>query len=164
MNSNIFKAFHEDDELLQKTKTYINTFIRQNKPLNPNIMTKGLMNFIYDWYEKEAKKRKTKQGQDKIKAKQKEILKFFSRHSKKEIDDIFILMNLLVEAKQIIINKLNTAGHINTFLKISNGFRTTGQEGFVAIDHLTSGAVKIVDRMEFSKANFSSDIIKGWQR
>jgi hypothetical protein len=40
----------------------------------------------------------------------------------------------------------------------------TGVEGFVAIDHLTGGAVKIVDRLEFSKSNFSADIIKGWQR
>ena len=64
----------------------------------------------------------------------------------------------------MIINKMNTAGHVSTFLKTSNGFKITGVEGFVAIDHLTGGAVKIVDRMEFSKANFSADIIKGWQR
>jgi hypothetical protein len=59
---------------------------------------------------------------------------------------------------------MNQAGHISTFLRTANGFKTTGGEGFVAIDHLTGGAVKIVDRMEFSKANFSADIIKGWQR
>jgi len=39
----------------------------------------------------------------------------------------------------------------------------TGQEGFVAIDHI-GNAVKIVDRLEFSRANFSSDVIKGWER
>ena len=51
-----------------------------------------------------------------------------------------------------------------TFIKTSNGFKTTGVEGFVAIDHLKGGAVKIVDRMEFSKNNFNPEIIKGWQR
>ena len=59
---------------------------------------------------------------------------------------------------------MNQAGHINTFLKTASGFKTTGVEGFVAIDHLSGGAVKIVDRMEFSHSNFSKDILKGWQR
>ncbi len=59
---------------------------------------------------------------------------------------------------------MNTAGSISTFLKTTSGFKVTGAEGFVAIDHLTGGAVKIVDRLEFSRANFSPDIIKGWQR
>ena len=64
----------------------------------------------------------------------------------------------------MIIDKMNQAGHISTFIRTANGFRTTGVEGFVAIDHLSGGAVKIVNRMEFSKSNFSSDVIKGWQR
>ena len=64
----------------------------------------------------------------------------------------------------MIITKMNDAGHINTFLKTTSGYKVTGVEGFVAIDHLTGGAVKIVDRLEFSKSNFSADIIKGWQR
>ena len=40
----------------------------------------------------------------------------------------------------------------------------TEQEGFVAIDKVGKGAVKIVDRMQFSRANFSPEIIKGWQK
>jgi hypothetical protein len=64
----------------------------------------------------------------------------------------------------MVVNKMNEAGHLSTFLKTRNGFRVTNVEGFVAIDHLTGGAVKIVDRMEFSRSNFSADIIKGWQR
>ena len=59
---------------------------------------------------------------------------------------------------------MNKAASIKTFLKTKDGFEVTGVEGFVAIDHLTGGAVKIVDRMEFSRANFSADILKGWQR
>jgi hypothetical protein len=74
------------------------------------------------------------------------------------------LVNLLSAAKQMIINKMNQAGHISTFLRTAKGFKVTGVEGFVAIDHLSGGAVKIVDRLEFSNANFSPEIIKGWQR
>ena len=74
----------------------------------------------------------------------------------------FDLVNLLVEAKKMIIEKMNKAGHISTFLKTKTGFKTTGVEGFVAIDHLKGGAVKIVDRMEFSFNNFTA--IKAWDK
>ena len=43
-------------------------------------------------------------------------------------------------------------------------FKVTAPEGFVAIDHLSNDAVKIIDRMEFSRANFSADVIKGWEK
>ena len=39
----------------------------------------------------------------------------------------------------------------------------TGEEGYVAIDKV-GGAVKLVDRMEFSYNNFSSNILKGWDK
>ena len=51
---------------------------------------------------------------------------------------------------------------MNTFIKKKNGYEVTGVEGYVAIDKLKGGAVKLVDRMEFSSNNFSPDVIKGW--
>jgi hypothetical protein len=109
-------------------------------------------------------KKKTEAGKATQEAARKKVLKFFVDHDKTDIAQIFDLANLIVDAKNMIINKMNSAGHIKTFLKTASGFKTTGVEGFVAIDHLTGGAVKIVDRLEFSRANFSPDIIKGWQR
>jgi hypothetical protein len=53
---------------------------------------------------------------------------------------------------------------MRTFLKTKDGYEVTGQEGFVAIDHLGKNALKLVDRLQFSKANFSPEYIKGWQR
>ena len=64
----------------------------------------------------------------------------------------------------MIIKKLDSLKKINTFVKTTNGFIVTGQEGFVAIDRLKGGAVKLVDRMTFSKNNFDPNIIKGWER
>ena len=73
-------------------------------------------------------------------------------------------MNKLIEAKSMIIDKMNNASEIGTFLRTRNGFKATTPEGFVAIDKLTGGAVKLVDRLEFSRANFSTDVIKGWEK
>jgi hypothetical protein len=76
---------------------------------------------------------------------------------------MFDLMKVLVEAKGMVIDQFNKTQEIDTLLKTAKGFIVTKQEGFVAIDKLKGGAVKLVDRLEFSKANFSPEIIKGWQ-
>jgi hypothetical protein len=59
---------------------------------------------------------------------------------------------------------MNKASAIGTFVRTRNGFKVTNQEGYVAIDTLKGGAVKLVDRMEFSRMNFNDDVIKGWQK
>ena len=74
------------------------------------------------------------------------------------------LMNAIVDAKLIIINKLDRVKQIDTFVRTKNGFKVTGSEGFVAIDKSKGGAVKLVDRLEVSMNNFSSDVIKGWEK
>ena len=76
---------------------------------------------------------------------------------------MFQLQNALVDAKLIIIQKLDKLKTIGTFVRTKNGFKVTGSEGFVAIDNEGS-AVKLVDRLEFSTNNFSPDILKGWQK
>ena len=77
---------------------------------------------------------------------------------------MFDLQKVIVLAKLKLINILSKLSATETFLKTKNGFKVTGQEGFVAIDTLGGDAVKIVDRMEFSYANFSQDILKGWDK
>lgn len=153
-----------NEELNRLINTYNNTKVRAGARItNTRLHVQGLYHFIHDKYQKEIEKRKTESGKMAQEAKRKEVLKFFANHDQAEIVKIFDLVNILADAKHMVVNKMNEAGHIKTFLKTSNGFRVTGVEGFVAIDHI-GNAVKIVDRMEFSKANFSPDIIKGWQR
>ena len=95
-------------------------------------------------------------------AKRDALLEFFSTDNKANLKAIFDLQNAIVVAKLVIINKLNKVNKIDTFIKTKSGFHVTGVEGFVAIDKLKGGAVKLVDRMTFSYNNFSSDVIKGW--
>jgi len=154
-----------DEDLLLAVKTFNNSKIKKSEQIiDTKAHVRELFHHIHDKYEKEIEKRSTVAGKKAQEDKRKKILNFFAHHDQNQIVAIFDLVNVLVEAKAMIINKMNQAGHISTFLRTANGFKTTGVEGFVAIDHLTGGAVKIVDRMEFSKANFSADIIKGWQR
>jgi hypothetical protein len=165
LDAKLINAFHEDPELLILVKTYNNTKIRAGEKIsNPKAHVEGMFHYIYDKIQKEIDARKTDKAKQGLEEKRKKVLSIFSNHDKTELVKIFELTNLLVEAKHMIINKMNQAGHITTFLKTKNGFKVTGVEGFVAINKLSNNAVKLVDRMEFSTSNFSPDIIKGWEK
>lgn len=165
MSAAALNGISNDPDLLILVKTYNNSKIKANAPVSnvPEHVT-GLFNYIYDKYQGEIESRKTEKGKSAQEEKRKKIMKFFADHDKKEIEGIFELSNLLVAAKQMIIAKMNQAGHISTFIKTTDGFKVVGVEGFVAIDHLTGGAVKLVDRMEFSRNNFSAEVLKGWAK
>jgi hypothetical protein len=65
----------------------------------------------------------------------------------------------LQRAKNFLIRKLNQIQAIGHFIRTPDGFRVTNPEGYVAVDRVR-GAVKLVDRLEFSRANFQ--IAKDW--
>jgi hypothetical protein len=152
----------QNPDLMLLVKTFGNSKIRAGEKItDTSKYVTELFNYIH---EKLEPKQKTEKGKAAGEEKRKKIMAFFANHDKKEIVKIFDLANTLIDAKHMIVDKMNQAGHISTFLKTTNGFKVTGVEGFVAIDHMTGGAVKIINRMEFSQSNFSPDIIKGWQR
>ena len=90
-----------------------------------------------------------------------ELMRFF-RQNAAQLRFIFDLQNLLVDAKLMIVRKLETVKSIGTFVKTDDGFRITAPEGFVAVDRLKGNAVKLVDRLEFSQANFNA--AKNWDK
>jgi hypothetical protein len=51
---------------------------------------------------------------------------------------------------------------IPAFMKTATGYKVTGPEGFVAVDHMSNKAIKLVNRMEFSRNNFNA--IKSWSK
>jgi hypothetical protein len=158
-------AIKDNDDLNMAVNTYNNSKVRAGEQItDTHAHVVGLFNYIHDKYQKEIDTKKTDKGKQAQEEKRSAVLSFFANHDKADIVKIFDLVNLLTKAKLMIVNKMNEAGHINTFLKTTSGYKVTGVEGFVAIDHMSGGAVKIVDRLEFSKSNFSPDIIKGWQR
>jgi len=63
---------------------------------------------------------------------------------------------LLSQAKQIFINKYNNAVYTTKhFIDAGDGtLKVTAPEGYVSISR-DGNAVKLVDRLEFSRANFS---------
>ena len=123
-----------------------------------------LIRWIRLRYAKEIAKRKTEKGKSTQRDKLNVILNFFSENNKKSLQMMFDLQKVIVLAKLKLINILDKLNKVNTFVKTKKGFKTTGHEGYVAIDRLGGDAVKIVDRLEFSYNNFSPDILKGWDK
>lgn len=161
--SGVLKEIESNKELNLIINTYNNTKVREGQRItNTKSHATGLVMFVNNRYQKEIDKRSTPKGKDAQIQKRDALLSFFSKENIKNLKLIFDLQNLVIDSKLIIINKLNKLSKIDTFVKTKNGFKVTGVEGFVAIDRLEGGAVKLVDRMEFSTNNFSKDIIKGW--
>ena len=159
------RQISNNPQLASTIETYNNTFVRANTPIgNTSKHVDGLIAYIKKKYEKEIESRKSEKGKAAQRQKMEEFLKFFSPQNKANLKLMFDLQKALIDAKLIIIEKLNKLNSLNTFARTANGFKTTGVEGYVAIDHLSGGALKLVDRLEFSYLNFSPDIIKGWQK
>ena len=159
-----FKMITTDKELQQKTMTFVNTYVRggSNFP-SANKMTKGLVDYLNQWFQKEIDKKKTEKSKaDWSKRRDAIVQKVIM--NKSQLTAMFELMKVMVQAKGMVIDQFNKTQELNTLLRTARGFQVTKQEGFVAIDKMKGGAVKLVDRLEFSKANFSPEIIKGWQK
>jgi hypothetical protein len=149
------------DVFLTQIKTFNNTKVREGKKIaDTRIHTQELINWVEAKLNKEvlaAKKEDTKQKRIKEKN---EVMRFY-RSNAIQLKMIFDLMNLIVDAKLMIIRKLETIKSIGTFVRTDDGFRITAPEGFVAVDHLGK-ALKLVDRLEFSRQNFNAQ--KAWDK
>ena len=165
LDATILNAIKDDEELLQRIKTFNNTKIRARLQITDvKKHVQELIDYIQDIYNKEEESKKSEKGKLSVTLKRNRILRFFSAKNKTALENIFTMMNLLAEAKLILIKKMDEVKNLHTFLLTKNGYEVTGVEGYVAIDKLKGNAVKLVDRMQFSYANFSPDVIKGWQR
>jgi hypothetical protein len=144
-------------------KTYNNSKVRAGEKIkNPASHAKGYEKWVFDAIQKQIDKAKSDKGKKKYTDMQKEYLREIKKHTKNLVQ-IIAFQNLLVDAKAQIVNKLNSVkGLTDTFIKTSNGFKVTNPEGYVAIDRVSGGAVKLVDRMEFSYNNFTA--IKAWDK
>ena len=163
LSAKTLKEIESNKELNLIINIYNNKKVRKGQRIkNTRQHATGLVRFVTDRYAKEIDKRSSPAGKQKQIDNRDELLKFFNKKNIKSLASVFDLQNLVIDSKLILINKLNKLSNIGTFVKTTSGFKVTNPEGFVAIDRMEGGAVKLVDRLEFSTNNFSKDIIKGW--
>ena len=164
ISGSTLRDLESNPDLAGLIETFNNSIVRKGERIvNTGSHVGELINWFKERYAKELGKRSSERGREAVLQRREETLSFFSTENRKNLVLMFDLMNAIVDAKLIIIRKLDELKRMKTFVLTKNGFKVTGQEGFVAIND-SGGAVKLVDRLEFSYNNFSPDTIKGWQR
>ena len=144
-----------------RLKSFFNHYIKNTKG-NSMAKVKVLQDMFREYYDQiltaEISDRKTAKGKEKYIQAKKDGLRFIDRNRTALYFAIASHVSL-GNAKNFLIQKLSQIQSIGHFIRTSKGYRVTNPEGFVAVDR-KAGAVKLVDRLEFSRANFT--IAKDW--
>ena len=140
-------------------KVFFNTKVRAGSKIAD---TKNLVKEFEQYYTDRLSTEIDTKKSDKGKKKYKDIQKDAQKVLRKFKNELYFTMATylgILDAKNMVVKQLEKIKSIGTFLKTPNGFKVTAPEGFVAIN-TKGGAVKLVDRLEFSHANFT--IAKDW--
>jgi len=143
-------------KVIDNVNIYANSKVRQG---STTLSTQEFITFMNDKIQKEIDGLKSDEAKKRRESARDEMVKYLNTKNK-ELDSVFSLHASLTDAKIILVRKLESVKSIGTFIQTGDGFKVTAPEGFVGIDKYTSNAVKLVDRLEFSKANFT--VPKNW--
>lgn len=157
--SSLLNQIASNDTYRIPIMTYMNQKVRAGQHMGPNF-AKEVMDFVATKYNKsiaDAKRPDTKTNR----TREKDAVMRWFHNNMVSLKAIFQLQNLLIDAKLMLIKKFNECNDIGTFLHTpTGGYKVTTPEGYVAAWSSGGDAVKLVDRMEFSRANFLA--VKNW--
>jgi len=142
-----------------RLKIFFNTMIREGQTIgNVKRLQADFRKYYASVLDDEVSTKKTEAAKRKYETIRNEGLRFIDSYS----DEIYFAIASYVtlqRVKNYLVSKMNQIKSIGTFLQKDNGFEVTNPEGYVAVDRM-GNAVKLVDRLEFSTANFS--LAKNW--
>ena len=143
--------------LRERIKTSVNKIIRDQGQFEKD-PTSFATAFISD-YKTVMKKAIESVKTDKTKVAKTQLMldgiKFLEDNTQ-EIVSAYVVYLDLIRAKEMIVKKLANIRQMDTFVQNAEGdYDVTGEEGFVAVDHI-GNAIKLVDRLDFSVKNFGS--------
>jgi len=154
------KSFLNDIERQEKIVSNLNIYVNSKvKQGTTSLSNKEFINWVNDKIQKEMDGLTSEAAIKKRESSRKQMLDYL-KSKNKEMDSVFSLHALLTEGKIILLRKMESVKSMGTFIQTSTGLEVTKPEGFVAIDKISNNAVKIVDRLEFSRANFN--VAKDW--
>jgi hypothetical protein len=143
-----------------RLKTFFNYFIKNTQGDMGKVrdMQQKFRDYYNNMLQGEIDSKKTSKGKEKYIVAQKNGLRLIDRN-KQALYFAIASHITLANAKNTLLRKMNQIQSIGHFVRTSNGYRVTAPEGYVAVDKV-AGAVKLVDRLEFSRQNFTMP--KGW--
>jgi hypothetical protein len=143
-----------------RLKTYFNYFIKNSNSGMGKVATmqEQFRDYFNNILQAEIDAKKTPRGKERFIRAQKDGLRFIDRN-KRALYFAIASHITLGTCKNTLLQKMNQIQSIGNFMRTSKGYRVTAPEGYVAVDKV-AGAVKLVDRLEFSRQNFTMP--KGW--
>ena len=143
-----------------RLKTYFNYYIKNSKSgmEKVNTMQQQFRDYYDNILQAEIDAKKTPRGKEKYIRAQKDGLRFIDRN-KTALYFAIASHITLGNCKNTLLQKMNQIQSIGNFIRTGRGYRVTAPEGYVAVDRV-AGAIKLVDRLEFSRQNFTMP--KGW--
>ena len=155
-NRSFLTQLNKNKSIIDEIKIYINANVRQGVSTG-NIG--GFVAYMDKKLQSQVDKLKSEAGKKRKQEQKDKIMSFLAQNGAK-IDKAFKLHALLGEAKIVLVRKFEKIKSIGTFIKSGDGFEVTAPEGYVAIDRYGTKALKLVDRLEFSRQNFTA--AKNW--
>ena len=150
----------DDISVGYRLKTYFNSYIRNSNSnmAKVKVMQQQFRDYYENYINMEIDARKTPRGKEKFIRAKKDNIRFIDRNRSALYFAIASHITL-ANAKNTLLQKMSQIQSIGNFLRTSTGYKVTAPEGYVAVDSV-AGAIKLVDRLEFSRANFTMP--KGW--
>ena len=144
-----------NEELRSYLEMYVNAMVKAG---SGNLSIDTFSSFVEDKEMFRINKLKQQTAIDRGKEKLKGLKDSINYYSS-ALNAMFVLHKTLRDVKMMVMRKLDTISSFGHFVKTDNGFRVTGAEGFV-IGDVDGKTVKLVDRLEFSRINFTAS--KNW--
>lgn len=141
-------------------KPFFNAEIKAARTItNVDATLKSFAQFYKTKMDKEISSVKTAAAQTKKRDFLYKGIKYLEDHER-EFKAFVALYKTIQEAKLFIIQKLDGLEQFRTFVEVDGGYKVTTPEGYVL--HQDGDMVKLVNRIEFSKNNFT--IEKNWKK
>ena len=152
---NISDMFKGNQDFVPFFQMYINDQVKQGKiPTNANAFIKGFQIFYNDRLKKQIAGLKAQKAIDLRKSKLQDMPVFLNR-LRRPLQAMLSFYKQTQQMKMFILKKMNQAMQIGSFQQTDSGLEVTEPEGFVAVDK-QGGAVKLVDRLGFSRRNLTA--------
>lgn len=148
-----FDVIIQNKEFARYVKPFVNKSVRGGAQIdNPSKFLQDFMNYYHSEQVKDIEDPTSRKAQNRmVKIKEKEQ---WIADNSNALLGVLAVYKRLIEMKAVLLRKLQQVEGIGTFQKTADGYKVTTPEGFVAIGH-DGGAVKLVDRLEFSRQNFN---------
>ena len=152
---NLSDMFRGNQDFVPYFQMFINDQVKQGKlPTNANQFVNDFRKFYTDRMQQQIAGLKAQKALALRQEKIKNMPQFLNR-IKRPLQAMLSFYKMTQAMKIFVLRKMNQAMAIGSFSQTENGLEVTEPEGFVAVDK-QGGAVKLVDRLGFSRRNLTA--------